>query len=184
MRMNKKAVLCIVCCIVLFWCCRIYSINQIRGNEYQIQMGEELQGENISIVPLEAHLFSRYDFLEYFHLTEDVLNENENENCKFICVCLLVSNVTEQDISWDLVMNATSCGFETKTWASTNMSYIGSKLNVFEDECLRANQSQKIWYVTVVNPICFKDKTWGQLECKDFCYVLSLTPEKINVQLE
>lgn len=145
-------------------------------------MGGELQGENISIVPLEAHLFSRNDFLEYFHLTEEVL-ENEDENCKLICVCLLVSNITEQDMSWDYVMNATSCGFETKTWASVNMFNIGSKLNIFKDECLRADKSQKIWYVTVVNPICFKSKTWEKLERRDFSYILSLAPEKIKVQL-
>lgn len=182
--MNKRVVLCVLCCAFFFWCCRIYSINQISMHEYKIEMDKELQGKNISICSVDAHLFSRDEFLKYFHLTEDVLNENEDENCKFICVCLLVSNVTEQDISWDLVMEATSCGFETKTWASTNMPYIGSKINVFEDECLRANQSQKIWYVTVVNPVCFKDTTWEQLECKDFCYVLSIKPDRICIQLE
>lgn len=180
--MNKKVVLCIICCMILFWCGRIYSINQVREYEHQIQMGESLEREGIRIVPLEAHLFSRNDFLDYFHLTEDVL-EMEDETCKLICVCLAVSNVTEQNLSWDFVMDTTSCGFETKTWASLNASNIGSQLNIFKDECLQADQSQNIWYVTVVNPICFKSKTWKKLECRDFSYILSLAPGKIKVQL-
>lgn len=181
--MTRKAVLCVIGCIILFWCCRIYSVNQSRESGYQIQMGKEFQGENISIVPLEAHLFSRNDFLDYFHLTEEVM-EMEDENCKIICVCLLVSNITEEDLSWDFVMDQTSCGFETKTWASINTFDIGSKINIFEDACLRKNKSQKVWYVTAVNQICFKNKTWEKLECRDFSYILSLTPKKVKVQLE
>ena len=176
-------VLCVICCIMLFWCCRIYSINQTGEGGYRIQMGEELRGENICVVPLEAHLFSRKEFLEFFHLSQELL-ENEAQDCKLICVCLLVSNVTKQDLSWDFVMDITSCGFETKTWASVNMPEIGSRLNIFADECLRADENQKIWYVTAVDPICFKSKTWEKLECKDFSYILSLTPQKAEVQLE
>ncbi len=182
--MNKKVVFCIIFCVFLYWCGRIYSINQTQETSHYVQMGEEFEIDGISVVSLEAQLFSRSDFLEYFQLEEDVLNESEDRACKLICTCLLVSNHTERDMSWDEVMNITSCGFQTRTWSSLNMSYIGGALNVFEEESLRKNGSQRIWYVAVVNPICFKDKTWEQLKSSDFCYVLSLAPQKVNIQLE
>lgn len=183
--MIKKIALCVMCCAIFFWCYRIYSINQNREPEHRIQMGEELQGENMSIVPIEAHLFSKEDFLEYFHLTEEVLFVNDvYENYRMICVCLSVTNITEQDISWDMVMDATTCGFETKTWGSVSSPYEASYINAFTEECLRAGQSQKIWYVTYVNPVCFKEKTWEQMECKDFSCVLSQESKKISIQLE
>ena len=181
--MNKKVILLVLGCMILVWCYRIFCINQIKKNDVLIQIGEEFQEESITIVPLEAHLFSRKNFLSYFDLNEKVL-EYDDENGKYICVSLWVTNVTKQELSWDLIMELTTCGFETKTWASITDFNLGSKINEFQKESLGAGQSQKIWYVTAVNPQSFKNKTWEKLKCKDFSYILSLVPEKIKIKLE
>lgn len=184
--MNRKMLLGVFCVMVLCWCCRIYFVNQMKSNDYQIQMGEEIQKEEIRIEPLAAHLFTEQEFCENFCFKEEDLPENyyEDNDRKLICVCLEVYNTSGQDISWDLVMENTVCGFETKTWATTNDSYIESQLNVFRDECLRAGKKQKIWYAAEVNQICFKEETWKQLRTSDFEYILSLGSEKISVCLE
>lgn len=182
--MSKRLVGLALSTVIVLWCSRIYGINQTEKKEYIIPMQETYYGESISITPLESHLFDREDFLQYFPIEEEMLSVAGDSNCKFICVCIQVSNLSQQDITWDWVMDVTSCGFETKTWASTNITYIGSKINIFSDDSLQVGQSQKIWYVTIVNPVCFKNETWEQLKCDEFRYVLALGDEKICIQLE
>ncbi len=184
MSRSKKIALYAVCCALLLWCCRIYSVNRVEGErEYIMQLGETLQAEGMDIVPLEAHLFSQEEYLEYFGLTQDKLVESDT-NSRIICVCLSVTNTTERDMSWDVVMDKTTGGFETKTWGSMSSPYEGREINVFMDECLRSSQSQNVWYVTSVNPICFRERTWKRMECKDFCYVLQQASGKTVIELE
>ena len=74
-------------------------------------------------------------------------------------------------------------GFETRTWASANTP-IGQNINVFKTDSLNAGQKQDVWYLTTVDPKCFKKKTWNQLRVNDFYYVISLAPEKIRIKME
>ncbi len=80
-------------------------------------------------------------------------------------------------------MDETTGGFETRTWGSVVSPYDGRNINRFSDECLRAGQSQKIWFVTSVNTISFKKSTWKNMRCEDFKYVLPTEDEKTSVQL-
>lgn len=182
--MSKKIIGLVFCTIIILWCWRIYRINQTQTNEYIIPMLDTYYGKSISITPVESYLLDKEDFLIQFPVDEELLNMVGERESKFICVCVQVTNTSQQNITWDWVMEVTSCGFETKTWGSTNITYIGNKINVFDKESLEIGQSQKIWYVTVVNPICFKDATWKRLKCEDFRYVLALGEEKISIQLE
>ncbi len=79
--MNKKIVLCVICCAILLWCFRIISVNKDIKPEHQIQMGEEYQLKDVSIVPAEAHLFSHDEFLEHFNLTDDEVSQYDKRDC-------------------------------------------------------------------------------------------------------
>lgn len=181
--MSKKLIGCIVCCVVLIWCFRIYDVNQDKPRIYQAKMTENIQKNGLNIEAIEAHLFSYQEFLDYFQVSEDVL-EYVEKSSKLICVCLNVANTTGTDMEWDWVMEEITCGFETITWYSSIWPNIGNKLNIFKKSCLYSGNNQKIWFVSEVNNICFRYLTWENLECSDFFYTLSLEPEKIRIQLE
>lgn len=182
--MIKKIIWCVIACGISFWIFRIYSINQFTIPAYELEINQEYKTEKFCIEPVESYFFSMNEFLDYFNLPMDSLEGMDVTNSKLVCICLKVSNVTDKDISWDEVMEFTSNGFETETWGSINMTTIGGKINMFREDCLKSGAEQRIWYITIVNPISFKSVTWENLKCSDFYYVLSLYPRKVKIRLE
>jgi hypothetical protein len=170
--------------MVAAWSFKIMILN--RGNTvvYQYKMNEEIKGENISIKAVDALFLSQNDFLTYFNIEDNVFELYDTPEGKIICICLEVTNLSNENIEWDNVMSWTYCGFETRTWASTNMSYVEQKMNVFQTDSLYSGQTQAIWYATLVSPVCFKTRTWNELKVEDFDYVLCLTPEKVRIRME
>ncbi len=66
-----------------------------------------------------------------------------------------------------------------------NFPVAGQYLNIYKMDKLYAGNEQFIWYVTLVNPICFKDKKPGrQISIDDFRYTVTLNPQKIQIRLE
>ncbi|MDE6626563.1 MAG: hypothetical protein K2K56_09370 [Lachnospiraceae bacterium] len=179
----KKPVIIVVLCIAFFWGGRIYSTNQIKDKVDYYDMQSVVENDGISINPLESHLYTVNEYIERFHISMEDIGV-EDMDSRIICICLEMTNGTERDISWDEIMARTECGFETLTWMSSVSPYTGSKINVFTDESFKPNATQKIWYATTINRVCFRQKTWENMQEESFYYVLSLSPRKIKIRLE
>ena len=89
-----------------------------------------------------------------------------------------------ESISWDAVMDMTSCGFESATWCSSVNPYDMQDINVFSDNELKSGADQNIWYVTKAARVSFGDKTWGHMDEETFYYVPVLEPVKIRMKLD
>lgn len=182
--MIKKVLFVFLYFFGVVWCFKIADINKDQSVLHQYEMNREIRGEDISIKAVDALFLSQKEFLMYFNMEDNIFEEYETLNGKLICICLEITNISNRKIEWDQVMESTGYGFETRTWASTNMSPIGQNINIFQTDSLNVGQTQAVWYATMVNPTCFKRGTWSQLKVNDFYYVLSLAPEKLRIQME
>ena len=61
---------------------------------------------------------------------------------------------------------------------------IDRQINILNGECLAPGDSQKIWFVSPVNKVCFKERSWERIDEYQYYYVLSLSPRKIAVRLK
>lgn len=147
-------------------------------------MNESIVREEISVAAVEAHLYEQNEFLHEFSINENLFETYKSPDGKVLCVCLDVKNISNNDIEWTQVEELTNCGFESRTWGSTNFPVAGQYLNIYKTDKLYAGNEQLIWYVTLVNPICFKDETWSSISVEDFRYTMTLIPEKIQIRLE
>ena len=182
--MIKKISWGILCIAAFVWCIKIVNLNRDERGSYQYGMNEEIAGENISVKAVDALYVTQSGFLDHFEIEENIFEQYSTPDGKLICICLEVTNISDKKIEWDQVMEWTYCGFETRTWASTNMSYVEQKMNLFQTDALYPGQTQDIWYATLVNPVCFREETWEELQTDDFRYVLSLAPQKLSIQME
>lgn len=182
--MIKKVVFVVLCIFVVTWSFRIDRINTSKTDIYQYDMDEEIRGDNISVKAKKALFLAKEDYIKNFALDGEIFEMYGITDGKIICVCLEVENISEESIEWDRIVEWTYCGFESRTWASTNMAFLVQNVNCFQTDSLAPGESQTIWYATLVNPVCFKSKTWKCLEVDDFGYVISLEPKKLVIRLE
>lgn len=184
MLIIKKFFLFVMVALCIGWSFRISQINQNKKQVSVYDMNESIAGEKISVTAVEAHLYNQKEFSNKFSTDESLFESYKSPDGKVLCVCLNVKNISDNDIEWGQIEEWTNCGFESKTWGSTNFPVAGQYLNIYKTDKLYAGNEQLIWYVTLVNPICFKDKTWNSLSINDFRYTVTLFPEKIQIRLE
>lgn len=182
--MIKKIILCVLMVLCFGWSFRIAQMNQNKKQVSIYNMNESIDGEEMSVTAVESHLYEQEEFLHKFSIDEDLFETYKSPEGKVLCVCLAVKNISNKDIEWAKIEEWTNCGFESRTWGSTNLPVAGQYLNVYKTDKLYAGNEQLIWYVTLVNPICFKDKTWSSISINDFRYTVTLIPEKIQIRLE
>lgn len=182
--MKNKLLLTMTLSLLLLWSYQICLINSTEPEPYRYKMGQEINGEFITIFPLEAHLYEKEEFLSVFSLEEGTLGESGGEISRYICLRLRIKNISDKEIPWNRLVDEISCGFETDTWASAVMPELNSRLNLLKGSSLAPEQNQDFWFVTGVNASCFRNKTWNSLSLGDFSYVLTLDPVKISIHLE
>ena len=172
-------------CLFIYWGCRIYSINKVKDFVSYKEMYKSFEYNNLEVEAVESGLYTYDEFLDKFEIDDETCSRYiYDKNCKIVCVCIQFDNKTGKDISWDLLAELTEGGFESTAWASTEAFLLESMLNVFYEESFRADSTQKVWYVSLVNTSCFKKENWDKLDTYDFYYVISLSPEKIKIKLD
>ncbi|MFR1521332.1 MAG: hypothetical protein ACLSTR_00040 [Coprococcus sp.] len=175
-------VVVVVICAAIFWCGRIYSINHgYIDNTQVVEAGEAIECDGLVIRCVEAHIYSIDDYKTRFGVDNVETLSSED---RFVCACLNIENNTNESISWDAVMDMTSCGFESATWCSSVNPYDMQDINVFSDNELKSGADQNIWYVTKAARVSFGDKTWGHMDEETFYYVPVLEPAKIRMKLD
>lgn len=183
--MLKRVCACLCVCLFFYWGCRIYSINKIKDTVSYKDMYKGFEYNNLEVEAVESGLYTYNEFLDKFDLDDEVCSRDiYDTKCKILCVCIQFDNKTGKDMSWDELNALSEGGFESTAWASTDNFSLESMLNQFSEESFRADSTQKVWYVSIVNTSCFKKENWDKLDTYDFYYVISLSPEKIKIKLD
>lgn len=171
----------LVVLLVVFWCSRIWSINQVSDNTHIYEMKQTIECGDIAICAKDNVFFTPKEFEDYFDL--DARSIDDSDESYIIGVCLEITNNSDADIEWDEIISFVECGFESKTWASGINPLYGQFTNRFYTASLEAGSSQEVWFLTDVKKICFKESTWEHIEDENFYYVLSLSPYKVEIRL-
>ncbi len=176
----KKAIAIIILCFLVFWTARIFSINRNPPSVTYYNMGDTVDCGDLELHFAESHLDSKEEFMARFGL-DSAPNEGEY---KMLSVCIEVTNRSDSDIGWSEVFGFMECGFESPVWCSVIDPNVMSQVNLVQGESLAPGDSQKIWYLTEVNKVCFKESSWEHVNEYQYNYVLSIDPQKTAVRLE
>lgn len=170
----------LVCVLIwtVCWGIRIVHINASVPDVTEIALGAVYDTGDLHCEMMQTGIYDRTSFEEKFavDLSEHFEEDSQAEN-KLLCCKMDISNHSGRDMAWEEVVDPLSCGFESTTWFSAVDSFITSKLNLFQEECLRAGTSQSVWFVTILGRNCFRDTTWEHLKTEDFWYVSGLSPK-------
>jgi len=177
----KKVLSVILVCVVVFWAGRIYSINQSSPVTTFYNIGDAVDCGDLELYMVESHLDDLDEFNDRFKTDYSYGSDGE---CKYISICIDVTNTSDSDIHWDQIFGFLTKGFESQGWGSEVDINIMSKINVFNDDFLNSGSSQKIWFVTTVNKVCYKERSWVNIYDRPFFYVLSPAPHKTVVRLD
>ena len=150
----KKIVAAITVCLFVFWTARIISINR-----------------NPPIT-------------EYYNIGDTMDCGDSCGEHKVLSICLNVTNKSNKDADIKEVRDFLEEGFESSSWSSAINPEVTKQINEANGESIAPGSTQKIWFVTEVNKMCFKDSTWKIIEELPFTYVLTLSPQKIAVRLD
>lgn len=175
----KKAIAITMICVLFFWVGRIYNINQNPPITTYYNIGDTIQCGDLELSFSESHIDELKEFNERFGN-----DYSTNDEIRIISICINVTNKSNNDINWDDVMDFLGCGFESSVWASAIDPNLGSMVNRFSKRSLASGKTQKIWFLSQINKICFKDTSWNKLNSFQFSYVLSLSPSKIAVRVK
>ena len=176
----KRIISMLVICAVLFWCGRIYSINQISPIIYYYDIGDVLECGDLELYFAESYLDDPNEFNNRFGIDYVPLEDEY----KMLSICIEVTNVSDDNIKWNDIFGFLEYGFESSVWASSVDPMVGPSINKFSSEYLSAGESQKIWFSTEIQKACFKDSSWDNVDDYQYLYVLTLVPHKIAVRLE
>lgn len=168
---------------VLLWTQRIISINQDNPTTYNYRLNQSISLDQVTLVPKDAYYLSAQDVMSRFQISGELFESSDVQNSKYILLQSKVVNHSKDDMEWKDVFSEFGSGFETKTWAGQSFSALASKINILKTDKLYAGQEQDIWFVSQVDPGCFKKRTWERLNVSMFRYVLRLEPEKIVIKL-
>lgn len=175
----KKVIVPIVVCLFVFWTARVISINRNPPITTYYNIGESIDCGDLEVSIVESHLDDPNEFKERFGVDSD---DSAGEH-KVLSICIKATNRSTTDAELDEVMNFLECGFECPVWASAINPIITKQINAANGKSIAAGKSQKVWFVTEVNKMCFKDLSWKHIDETPFTYVLTLSPQKIAVRL-
>lgn len=177
----KKVIAVVIFCIIAFWIVRIISINLNPPLTEYYNIGDKLELNGIEFLFLESHL----EDPEEFTARTGISFENDiNCECKLISLCIEVTNKSNEDFEWDYVIDCLNADFESpECWSSACNPDLLYALNEFRSDSLYPGVSQKIWFTSVVNEICFKEKAWKKIEEYKFIYVLSCFKNRTAVRI-
>ena len=176
----KRIIAAIAICFLVFWTGRIISINQNPPITTYYDIGDTLDCGDLEVSFVESHLDSPEQFKERFGFESD-------DSCgehKVLSICINAANKSDRDADLKEIFDFLECGFESKTWSSAINPKATSKINNFGEEILAPGITRKIWYVTEVNKMCYRDSSWNNINEIQFTYVLTLSPQKIAVRLK
>lgn len=176
----KKIILLLVVCVIVFWCGRIFSINQISPVNTYYNIGDTIDCGDLRLYFAESYLEDPSQFNDRFGIQNTVL---ENDY-KMISICIEVTNLSDENIGWNEIFLFLEYGFESSVWASSIDPMVGPSMNRLRGEYLAPGESQKIWFATEIQKVCFKNSTWEKVDDYQYFYVLTSTPQKIAVTLE
>ena len=175
----KKIIAAITICLIVFWTARIISINLNPPITIYYNIGDTLDCGDLEVSFVESHLDNSDKFRERFNVDSD----NSCGEHKVISICIDVTNRSTKKVDVDDVMSFLGYGFECPVWASAINPEVTKQVNATSGNSIAPGSSQKIWFVTEVNKLCFKDSTWKHLKEAPFTYILTLSPQKIAVRL-
>lgn len=175
----KKSIVIFVLCVLIYWCGRIYSINQTPPINNYYNIGDSLDCGDLRLYFAESHLDEPDEFNNRFGI-----DYGDLEEYKVLSFCIEVENASAGNIKWSEIFGFLECGFESSVWASSVDPMAGSEINRFNSEYLAPGETQRIWFATDVRKVCFKDSSWEKLSDYQYSYVLSLVPQKIAVRLD
>jgi len=135
-----------------------------------------------TIEAIDSFLLTVEEFENRFDLPEGTIESYGDEEC-VVGVCLDVTNITEAAIEWDDLFEFISFGFESKGWTGASVPFLAPSVNIFYSESFEAGANQEIWLFTTVSKTCFKDSNWENIRSREFFYVLTLSPYKVEIRL-
>lgn len=176
----KKIIAAISICLFVFWTARIISINMNPPVTKYFNIGDTLDCGDLEVCFIESHLDTSDEFKGRFGVDSD-------DSCgehKVLSICIEVTNKSTKDEDIDEVKGFLMCGFESSSWSSAINPEVTKQINATNGKSIAPGNSKKIWFVTEVNRLCFKDSTWKHIKEIPFTYILTLSPQKIAVRLE
>ena len=175
----KRIIIAIVVCMFIFWAARIVSINRNPPITTYYNIGDTLDCGDLEIRFIESHLDDTEGFKERF----GVVSDNSCGEHKVLSICINVTNRSNKDADIEDVCDFLEEGFECPVWASAINPEVTKQINAVNGKSIAPEGSMKLWFVTEVNKICFKESSWKHLDEFAFTYVLTLSPQKIAVRL-
>lgn len=175
----KKVLLAIIVCFLVFWTGRIISINQNPPITTYYDIGDTLDCGDLEVSFVESHLDSSEQFKERFGIESD---DSDGEH-KVLSICISATNKSDKEAALDDIFDFLECGFEAPMWANAIDPEVTLGINNFGEEKLAPGKTRKIWYVTEVPKKLYRESSWKHIEDFQFCYILTLSPQKIAVRL-
>lgn len=176
----KKVIASITVCLFVFWTARIVSLNRNPPITIYYNIGDTLDCGDLEVYFVESHLDDPDKFKNRFGVDSD----NSCGEHKVLSICIAVTNRSTEDADMSDIRDFLDCGFESSSWSSVINPEVTKQINEANGERIAPGSTQKIWFVTEVNKMCFKDSTWKIIEESPFTYVLTLSPQKIAVRLD
>ena len=175
----KKVIATFSICLFILWTARIISINQNPPVTTYYNIEDTLDCGNLYIRFVESHLDDPNKFKERFGVDSD----NSCGEHKVLSICIEVTNKSNENADIDEVKEFLECGFESLSWSSAINPETTKQINGTDGKSIAPGKKQKIWFVTEVNKVCFKNSSWENIDEIPFTYVLTLSPHKIAVRL-
>jgi hypothetical protein len=176
----KKVIVAFVVCLLFFWTARIISINRNSPITTCYNIGDTLDCGDLEVSFIESHLDDPNEFKKRFGVDSD----GSCGEHKVLSICIDVTNRSTIDADMDEVRGFLECGFDSTSWASAIDPEVTKQINATNKNSIAPGSSQKIWFITEVNKVCFKDSSWKHIDELPFMYVLTLSPQKIAVRLD
>ncbi len=176
----KKIIATITLCFLVFWTGRIISINQNSPITTYYDIGDTLDCGDLEVSFVESHLYSPEQFKERFGVESD----NSDGEHKVISICISATNKSDKEANLNDIFDFLECGFEAPMWANAIDPEVTYKINSFGEEKLAPGKARKIWYITEIPKKLYRESTWNHIDENQFCYILTLSPQKIAVRLK
>ncbi|MBR6666436.1 MAG: hypothetical protein IKL22_12065 [Lachnospiraceae bacterium] len=182
----KKIIWLLIGVVCIFWCTRIYWVNQEKREIELYHMGEMISYEPLIVTATEACLLDSRSFEERFKVATDTIPglEADKSSYQIIGVCLLLENNGKNLITWEEIERSIGVGFEAVVWRNGMDPYLGSAINQNKGEGIGPGMAQEIWYMTTINRSSFKENSWLHHEEQTFYFVTSLYPHKKWIELK
>ena len=162
----KRIIVVIVACFLLFWTVRIISINQNPPVTTYYDIGDSIDFGDMEVNFVESHLEDPEQFKERFGFEAD----DSDGECKLFSFCISV-------------IERFACGFEGPRWYNAINPEVSHRINRRDEEILSSGETRKIWYVTEIPRMCFRESTWKHIDEYQYDFVVAFYPQKIAVRL-